>query len=360
MLLADLGADVIKVESPTGDVTRLWGPPFFKGSATYFFGANRNKWDVVLDLKSERDRGILAELVRQADVIVQNFTGTTARKLGVDYKSIHELNPAAIHLSLWAMGPEDPDCRGYDLIAQALSGMMSITGEPGREPVKVGAPVSDLAAAMYGAMAVTAALFDRQNNGGQGKRLDVSLYDSVLALLPSQSMNWLLCQEDTERHGSDHPAITPYGSYRTADAAIVVAVGTDDQFAELCQVIGMPDVASETRFKRNRDRVAHRADLRAILEAQFAMRPSREWEVALSAAGIPHARVRTVPEALESHKTNTVYRMRHPTWGEIAQIMNPIRIAGDYLRPYLAPPSLGEHTPLVIAAPALSPVSEDS
>jgi crotonobetainyl-CoA:carnitine CoA-transferase CaiB-like acyl-CoA transferase len=343
MLLADLGASVLKVEAPTGDETRRWGPPFHRGTATYFFGTNRNKWDVVLDLSKPEARGVLTDLVTQADVVVQNFTGATAKRLGVDYETVAAINPQAIHLTLWAMGPERPEHRGYDLVIQALTGMMAITGEQGRQAVKVGAPISDLAAALYSAVAVTAQLFERLRSK-RGARLEVSLYDAALSLLANQSMSWLLSKEETPRLGSEHPVITPYGAYRTRDGAMIIAVGTDAQFEALAKVLSAPSLAADERYRLNMDRVRHRDDLRVAIEAITTTRPSEEWRAQMDAAGIPNAVIRSVGEALEASDTRSRAQLEHPTWGNITQVMSPIRVNGEYLTPYLAPPTLGEHT----------------
>jgi crotonobetainyl-CoA:carnitine CoA-transferase CaiB-like acyl-CoA transferase len=343
MVLADLGADVVKVEAPGGDETRRWGPPFFQGTASYYFGTNRNKRGVVLDLGKPGDRSLFQALAAEADVVIQNFTGTAAARLGADYESIRAINPTVIHLTVSGFGPEEPDRRGYDVIAQALSGMMAITGEADRPGAKVGVPISDLAAAMFGALAVVSALFSRERTG-DGTRLDVSLYDATLALLANQSMNWLLSGEETPRIGSEHPNITPYGAHATRDGAIVLGVGSDAQFRDLCDALSEPALADDARFRTNIDRIANREDLRRELNSRLAERTSAEWMEALDARGVPNAVVRSVGNALASPETRSVTRVRHPEMGEIAQVMGPIRVDKEYQRPYLPPPELGEHS----------------
>jgi crotonobetainyl-CoA:carnitine CoA-transferase CaiB-like acyl-CoA transferase len=343
MVLADLGADVVKVEAPGGDETRRWGPPFFKGTAAYYFGTNRNKRGIVLDLREPGDRCLFEALAREADVVIQNFTGSAAARLGADYDSIRALNPTVIHLTVSGFGPEEPDRRGYDVIAQALSGMMAITGEPDRPGAKVGVPVSDLAAAMFGALSVVSALFARERSG-DGARLDVSLYDATLALLANQSMNWLLSGEETPRIGSEHPNITPYGAHATRDGALVLGVGSDAQFRDLCDALGEPALAKDARFRTNIDRITHREDLRNELNRRLVERTSAEWMEALDARGVPNAVVRSVGDALASPETRSVTQVRHSNLGEIAQVMGPIRVDGEYQRPYLPPPELGEHS----------------
>ena len=343
MILADLGATVVKVEPPTGDETRRWGPPFYRETATYFFGANRNKWAIVLDLSDSDARTALNDLISDADVVIHNFTGATAKRLGVDYETVTALNPEVIHLTLWSMGPEQPDHRGYDLVMQALTGMMAITGERNGSAVKVGAPISDLAAALYATVGVISQLFDRLKTK-RGARLDVSLYDAALSLLANQSMSWLLAKEETPRLGSEHPVITPYGAYRTRDGAMIIAVGSDAQFEALAKVLSTPALALDERFRLNKDRVNHRDELRAAIEEVTTTRPSDAWRRQLDAAGIPNAVVQSVGEALEGSDTRSRAQIEHPTWGSVPQVMSPIRVNGEYLPPFLAPPTLGEHT----------------
>lgn len=343
MMLADLGADVVKVEAPTGDETRRWGPPFFRGTAAYFFGVNRNKWDVVLDFTSDDDLLVLQTLIRQADVILHNFAGDTAQRFGVDYLSVAASNPTVIHMTLSGFGPREPNRRGYDLITQALGGIMAITGEPDGPAVKVGVPVSDLAAGMFAATGIASALFARSRSG-TGAELHVSLYDATLALLPTQAMNWLLCETDTLRRGTEHPNVAPYGAFSTRKGSIVLTAGTDAQFDELCRVLGAPELPQNPMFKRNRNRVKHRQRLRAALEAKLARAEAGEWNRLLDQASIPNAAVRSVPEALAAPEAHCLTTVDHPALGRIPQVMSPIQVDGEYLQPYLAPPLLGEHT----------------
>jgi crotonobetainyl-CoA:carnitine CoA-transferase CaiB-like acyl-CoA transferase len=347
MVLADLGADVVKVEGPTGDQTRGWGPPFVGNSATYFYGTNRNKWGVALDLTAADDRDALASLVEQADVVIQNFTGRVAKKLSVDYESVRAINPSVVYLALTGFGIEDPDRRGYDVVAQALTGMMAITGERHRPPAKVGVAISDLSAAMFGATGIVSGLYARALHG-RGANLDVSLYDATLALMANQTANWLLAGEETERMGSEHPSITPYGAYRCKGGSIVLAVGTDGQFNALCGVLGAGELARQPEFRDNAARIAHRDELRGRLEERLAGRSSEEWSALLETAGVPHAVVRTVGEALQAPETRSLAHADGAGPGASAQVMGAIRVDGAYQRPYLAPPGIGEHTDAVL------------
>jgi crotonobetainyl-CoA:carnitine CoA-transferase CaiB-like acyl-CoA transferase len=346
MVLADLGADVLKVEGPGGDQTRRWGPPFVGDTATYFHGTNRNKWGLVLDLTANGDRDALAALVEEADIVIHNFTGSVAKKLGVDYESVASINPRVVCLEISGFGTEDPDRPGYDVIAQALTGMMSITGERDRPPSKVGVAISDLAAAMFGAVAIASALHARERHG-RGARLHVSLYDATLALMANQTASWLLAGEETERMGTEHPSVVPYGAYACKDGSIVLAVGTDRQFSALCDVLGVHELALRPEFERNTARVAHRDELRAALEERLAAQSREHWSELLTAAAVPHAVARTIGEALAAPETRS---LAHSDSGErpSAQVMGPIRVDGEYQRPYLSPPALGAHTDVVL------------
>ncbi|MBJ7599461.1 MAG: CoA transferase [Candidatus Dormibacteraeota bacterium] len=276
MILADLGADIVKVESPIGDETRRWGPPFLGDTAAYYFAANRNKRSVALDLKSDDGRREFHGLLSVADVLVQNFTEAVARQLYVDADSVQRANPRCIHVTLSGYGPSHPDRRGYDLMAQALGGLMSVTGEPGGRGLKVGVPIADLTAGTYAATAVIAAIYDRSASG-RVARIEVSLIDSVTSLLANQAMNWLLCQSPPQALGNDHPSVTPYGVFRTATDDIVVAVASDAQFRSLCEVIGRTDVAANSRYVSNAERIRCRA-ADGDSELSFLAHPGRDLD----------------------------------------------------------------------------------
>lgn len=349
MILADLGADVIKAEPPAGDETRRWGPPFFHGTAAYYYGPNRNKWGVILDLASPDGRERLDALLREADVVVHNFTAGVAERLAVDSARVRSLNPRAIHLTISGFGPEEPDRRGYDLIVQALGGLMAVTGEMGGGPVKVGVPIADLTAGLYASNAIAAALYERSRTGA-GCAVHVSLYESVLCLLSNQAAGWLLAGAEGQRLGTEHPHVTPYGVYAAKSASIVIAAATDAQFTQLCTAIGRPGLATDARFASNSERVRHRDELRAELEQALAARPTEDWAEVLDGLGIPNGAVRSVSEALTAPEARSIAVVTHPRLGPVRQVMSPIRVNGDVLAPYLAPPALGEHDGLVFPA----------
>jgi len=348
MVLGDLGADVVKVEPPAGDETRRWGPPFFGDTAAYYFAVNRNKRSVALDLKSRAGQQSLRELIMQADVLVQNFTADVATRLHVDAKSVQTKNPRCIHVTLSGFGPEQPDRRGYDLLAQALGGLMSVTGERDGRGLKVGVPIADLTAGTYAAMAIVSALFDR-NASGRVACIEVSLIDGVTSLLANQAMNWLLCESTPQPLGNDHPNVAPYGTFQTATEDLVIAVASDAQFVELCAAIGLPDLAADARFATNAGRVDHLEQLRVALNSLFQSAPAGAWLKLLSAAGIPCGLVRTVPAALASDDVRSVTAVEHPVMGTIKQVLGPIRLNGRYLEPILPPPTLDEHRAELLA-----------
>jgi crotonobetainyl-CoA:carnitine CoA-transferase CaiB-like acyl-CoA transferase len=343
MLLADLGADVIKVEPPSGDETRRWGPPFVGDVAAYFLAANRNKSALSLDLKDPTSRPVLVELVRQADVLIHNYTGGLTTEFGLNYSDLTAINPDIVCLRITSFGPEEPERRGYDLITQALGGLMSITGSPDSMPVKVGIAISDIAAGLFGTIGILSALSQRGRTG-DGAQVDVSLYDSVLALLTNQAMGYLVGGAEPARLGNDHPNVSPYGAYPTADGSIIIAATTDDQFASLCEVIGDPALSGRPEFARNVDRVHHRDELNDLLVSALGEHAASHWSEALSTGGVPNAVIRTIPEVMHAAETKSIRSISHPTYGDTPQIVGPIRFNNQYFDPYLAPPEIDEHS----------------
>jgi crotonobetainyl-CoA:carnitine CoA-transferase CaiB-like acyl-CoA transferase len=340
MLLADLGADVVKVEPPGGDESRRWGPPFAGDTATYFASANRNKRSLVLNLQQEPDRLILGALVSQADVVVHNYTGRVSAQLGLDQQWFANHNPDVIVCRISGFG-DGSDQPAYDLILQAASGLMAITGQADGPPTKVGVAVADVAAGMFAAVGVLAELFARQRPS-RGGEVDISIFDSALALLVNQGASWLASGEEPLRRGNDHPSVAPYSLFATGDGDLVLAVGSDRQFALLAEVLGAPGLPHDPRFATNAQRVGNRAALRTVLEEQLSSRSAEQWHELLQRAGVPCGRVRSVGQALAGAGARLVTRFgEEPGTGE-AQVMSPIRLGGDYLRPYAPSPKLGE------------------
>ena len=277
MVLGDLGADVIKVESPEGDETRGWGPPFASGESAYYLCVNRNKRSIVVDFKTEEGRRLLYEAVKQSDVLVENFRPSTLARFSLDYESLAAINPTLIYCSITGFGQTGPlrDKPGYDFMIQAMGGLMSVTGEPDGEPMKVGVAVADLFAGQNAAIAILAALQARTQTG-RGQHLDISLFDSQVAMLANVASNYLISGKLPRRYGNAHANIVPYQSFKAIDAWFVLAVGNDKQFEKLCVVIGTSDLADDTRFATNQGRVEHRQELIPLLKAIFLTRTASE------------------------------------------------------------------------------------
>src|SRR3954469_17460890 len=283
MMLADLGADVVKVERPgSGDETRAWGPPFAGGEAAYYLSVNRNKRSCALDLSHPEGRGLALELCAEADVVVENFKLGGADRLGVGYDQVAERNPEVVYCSITGFGSErDPPGRtAYDFVAQAETGLMSITGPPDGPAYKVGVALVDVLAGVLAAVGVLAAL-----RGGGPRRIEVPLLDAGLAGLVNVAQNALVTGEDPQRHGNAHPNIVPYQDFGTASGRIAVAAPNDGLFAGLCRAIGRPQLADDPRFRSNADRVDNRGELIPELESVFAGRAADDWVAVLDEAG---------------------------------------------------------------------------
>lgn len=335
-MLGDAGARVIKVEEPgRGDETRRWGPPFVKGESAYFLSVNRNKESVTLNLKSKRGRAIAAKLVNRADVIIDNFL-PSQRKL------LPPIPRRVIHCSI--TGYDAGNAPGYDLVAEAESGLMAITGEPDGDPMKVGVAFADLLTAHHAIGAICAALFARERSG-RGERIEISLFSSTIASLVNVVQSSLLTGREAARHGSSHPSIVPYQLFHASDRPFVIGAGTDRHFAALCEVVGESQLASDPRFSINSQRVGNRHTLVPLLEKIFRGRKASHWVARCREAGVPAALVQSVREALRSA---TIVDVDHPTVGKYPTIANPIRFSGRRPPVRNAPPTLGQHTTAVL------------
>jgi crotonobetainyl-CoA:carnitine CoA-transferase CaiB-like acyl-CoA transferase len=351
MILGDLGADVLKVESPEGDATRGWGPPFLGSTAVYYLSANRNKRSVVLDLASEAGRAAARALAAEADVVIENFRSGGAARFGLAYADVHELNPGCVYCSITGFGTgsareSEP---AYDLVIQAVGGMMGITGVDGEPPVKVGVATADLFAGLYATSAILAALFERTATGA-GRQIEVSLIDAQLAGLANQALNWLAAGLNPSRLGSDHPNVAPYGAYETRTGHMVVAVGSDRQFGELARVLGHPEWAEDVRFASNGARVAHRDVLRVELQGVLGERPTDAWVAELGAAGVPCGPVRDVAAVFTDPEVRerAVRMVAESALGPVPQVLSPFRFDGEPAPITQPPPALGEHTAEVL------------
>lgn len=348
MVLGDLGADVIKVESPAGDETRGWGPPFTEGESAYYLCVNRNKRSIVVDFKTADGRATLHELIQQSDVLVENFRPGTLARFALDFVSVFSLNPNLIYCSITGFGQTGPlrDKSGYDFMIQAMGGLMSFTGDPNGEPMKVGVAVADLFAGQNAVIAILAALQARTQTG-KGQHLDIALFDSQTAMLANVASNYLISGNVPKRYGNAHANIVPYQSFQASDAWFIVAVGNDKQFEKLCGVIGNDEVGSDSRFTLNSGRVQHREELIAILKPVFLQRSASEWLFALEAAGIPCGPINALDKVFAEPQVRAremLIEMQHPTIEKLPLVGSPLKFSDTPVSYRLAPPRLGEHT----------------
>jgi crotonobetainyl-CoA:carnitine CoA-transferase CaiB-like acyl-CoA transferase len=358
MVLADLGADVIKVEPLDGDATRGYGPPWInpdapasERSAVYFQSVNRNKRSLRLDLASEGGREVVRRLIRKSDVLVENFRPGGMDRIGLGDAALNELNPKLVRLSITGYGPEGPDSQkpGYDFVAQAVGGLMSVTGFPdaqGGQPTKLGVAITDIVTGLLGAVGVLAAL-----RSGVGQRIDVSLLESTLALLINQAHNAFATGEQPPRLGNAHPNIVPYETFATADGEIVVAVGSERQWPKLCGELDLPELATDERFADNGARVRNRDVLRPILAARLAEADSTHWLHRLDEAGIPCGPVNSVLAAFEQPQAvarEMRVEVEHPKLGRVPQVGLPYKLSATPASIRTAPPLLGEHSAEVL------------
>ena len=370
MLLADLGADVVKVEPPEGDATRGWGPPWVASdpegtaghrTAAYYLAVNRNKRSIRLDLKSGQGREVLRRLLERADVLVENFRLDGFARLGFDDAVLEALNPRLVHLAISGYGTTGPDAAapGYDFIVQAISGLMSITGAPDEEggvPTKTGVAVSDLTTGMLGAVAVLAALAGRDRPGSpafeRGQRIDISLLGSTLAWLANQAQNLFATGLSPERRGNAHPNIVPYETFATADGWIAVAVGSERQWPRFCLAIGAPELTDDPRFATNGARVANRETLRPLIAARLATRPAAAWLGRLADADVPAGPINDLATAFASPQVaalGAIVEIEHPALGRLRQVGPPFALRATPATVRTPPPLLGEHTDAILA-----------
>jgi crotonobetainyl-CoA:carnitine CoA-transferase CaiB-like acyl-CoA transferase len=347
-ILGDAGARVIKVEEPNGgDETRRWGPPFVGGVSAYFLSVNRNKESVAVDLKSSAGKKIARKLIGHADVVVDNFLPRQRKEFGLARRT----NPRAIHLSISGYDGDTPDADapGYDVLAQASSGLMAITGPRDGEPTKVGVALGDVLTAHYAVAGILAALFAREKTG-RGDSIEISLFGAAVASLINVAQAALVTGNEARRHGNEHPSIVPYQLFHASDRPFVIGAGTDRHFASLCKhVLRKPDLATDERFATNVARVGNRASLVPMLESEFSRRKAAHWVDACRKANVPAALVQGVREALRSPAgEKLLVNIDHPLAGELALVANPLRFSGRRLPVRRPPPLLGEHTDSVL------------
>jgi crotonobetainyl-CoA:carnitine CoA-transferase CaiB-like acyl-CoA transferase len=343
-LLADEGARVIKVEEPgRGDETRRWGPPWLGGASTYFLSVNRNKESLTLDLRAAADAGIARELLRRADVVIDNFLPAQRQALGL--ADVLALNPRAIHCSITGFEPDGPSAAvpGYDLLAQAGSGLMSITGATDGSPMKVGVAVTDVLTGHYAHGAILAALYARERSG-RGARLEVSLFGAAAASLVNVAQAALATGREAKRHGNAHASIVPYQLFEGSDRAFAVGAGTDRHYRLLCEQVAMrPELVHDARFATNDARVQNREELGAIFNGIFATQPAQVWVERCRAAAVPVSLVSGVLESLRSDDARPLLAsVKHPEAGSYETVAHPVRFDGERLPVRTAPPLLGE------------------
>jgi crotonobetainyl-CoA:carnitine CoA-transferase CaiB-like acyl-CoA transferase len=354
MIFADLGADVIKLENPrTGDDTREWAPPYQGDQSAYFLSVNRNKRGVAVDLKTEQGRDIALRLADGADVLVENFRPGTASRLGLGYDQLTARNPRLIYASISGFGQTGPSASepGYDAIAQALGGLMSVTGEADGEPVRVGNSAADLGAAMWAAIGILAALHARHTTG-RGEWIDISLLDGQIASLTYLAGGYFASGEVPRRYGSAHPSIVPYQALRTGDGLLMVAVGNDALWQRFARLVGLTELVDDPRFLTNPQRVANRAELIRLIETALSARGSAAWAEQLSRAGIPAGAINSIDVALvhpQVQSRNMVLTTEHPTAGTLRMTGSPIKLAEYTATVRRPPPTLGEHTDEVLS-----------
>jgi crotonobetainyl-CoA:carnitine CoA-transferase CaiB-like acyl-CoA transferase len=350
--LADLGADVIKVESPVGDDTRRWGPPFIGPDAAYFHACNRGKRSIVLDFGTPEGRGAVRQLALRADVLIENFKTGALNKFGLDYASLHELNPRLIYCSVTGFGQTGPYANraGYDFIIQGMGGIMDVTGEPGGEPQKIGVAFADIFTGVYGVIAVQAALAQRERTG-RGQHIDMALLDCMVGVMAKQALNYFASGEPPRRMGNVHPNIAPYQVTPASDGHMILAVGNDDQFRRACDVLGLSGISSDARFVDNASRVSHRGELGELLAEKTRVRTRSDLLAAFESVGVPAGPINRLDEVFADPqvKARGMQLLLEGGEGIVPGLRTPVTFSEATLQHVRAAPQLGEHTDEVLA-----------
>ena len=363
-LLSDLGAEVWKIERPgTGDDTRQWGPPFLKDrdsndttESAYFLSANRGKHSICVDIATEEGSEIVRSLAQQADIVIENYKVGDMRRYGLDYESLRKLKPDIIYCSITGYGQTGPmkDVAGYDMAIQATGGLMSITGEsdnkPGGGPQKVGVPIVDILTGMYSATGVLSALLHRERTG-EGQHIDMALLDVQVSVLANQSLNYLTTGRSPKRYGNAHPNIVPYQVFKTKDGSFVLAVGNDQQFRKFCATAGFAELAADTRFATNTDRLHNRDQLIPLLDVHLAKQTTHHWVSLLEPVGVPCAPINTL-DLVFAHP-QVIHRelqinLPHPSGAITPLVGNPIKFSKTKIEYSKSPPLRGEDTEQVL------------
>ncbi len=353
MILADLGARVIKVEHPgKGDDTRHWGPPFLGKESAYFLSINRNKESVTLDFKPKEGAAILDRLIGRADVFVENFRPGSLDRAGFGWDAMHAKHPRLVYASIAGYGQTGPrrEEAGYDAIMQAEGGLMSVTGDPDRPGYRLGVAITDMVAGLYCAQGITAALLARERSG-KGQRVDIGMLDTTAALLTYQAANWFANGKTPPRQGNRHATIAPYETFSTKDSDIVIAVGNDGTWQKFCPAIGLPELANDPRFATNKDRMEHYDAMRAPIDRMFRTKTCAEWIAILNDAGVANGEVRNIGQMLTDPQLEAremIRTLMHPTVGATRVIGAPIKLSENAATVRTPPPVLGQHTDEVL------------
>ena len=353
MLLADLGAEVIKLEHPSGDETRGWGPPYAGTESAYYLSINRNKRSVVLDLKQKADLEKAYAIVRKSNVLLHNFRQGDDKKLGFDLETVKKINPTLVYAHISGYGSTGPDASkpGYDLLAQALTGFMSITGQPDGAPTKVGVAVVDVLTGLNAALGIVASLYAQKVQGERVREVETSLLEAGLSGLVNVASNYLITGQTPQRYANAHASIVPYQSFETADKPVAVAAANERQFAAFAKALGRTDWLSDERFNSNGKRVENRATFVPLLQTILLEKPRAQWLDLLETAGVPCAPVNSVAEVLETEQVQArqmVQRCPHPTIPDLSLVASGLKLDGQATPLYRHPPLLGEHTEEVL------------
>jgi glutaryl-CoA transferase len=358
--LADLGAEVIKIERPgVGDDSRAFGPPWVKdragkdtGDSAYFTSANRGKKSVSVNIALAEGQALVRELARGCDVLIENYKFGDLVRYGLGYEALRELNPGLIYCSVTGFGHTGPFRQrpGYDFMIQGMGGMMSVTGEPDGGPQRAGVPIADIITGMYASIAICAALAHRAHSG-TGQHLDLALLDSQIALLAYQNTNYFATGEPPGRIGNLHPNIVPYQPFRASDGELILACGNDNLYRKFCDAAGCPELARDPRFVSNGKRVENRAELTRLLSEVFKKRSQREWLELLEAAGVPNGPINDVAQVFEEPQVKARgvrIELDHVAAGRLPMVASPMRFSATPIEYRLAPPLLGQHTEEVL------------
>ena len=352
-MLADLGATVWKIESPWGDDTRRWGPPFLESESAYYLSTNRGKKSVVVNLRDERGQGLVRKMAQRADILVENFKVGDLARYGLDYQSLARLNPRLVYASITGYGQTGPRAAepGYDAALQGMTGIMSVTGEPDGPPSKVGGPWVDILTGLTATIGILSALNERHRSG-KGQHVDVSLFDVGISSMANLAQSFLATGEAPGRIGTAHPQVAPYQAFEATDGHFMIAVGNDDQFRRLCDVVGLPQLPADERFKDNAGRVRNREELAGLLADVFRNETRGHWLDVVSGAGVTVTPVNTLAEVLEDPQAKarkSLWEVDHPTIGKVPLLASALQhMSRTPAAPGGHPPLLGEHTRAVL------------